>query len=143
MIHVYAGMENIALTGPQKATLVAALAALGPSSDPQPSHLNHRRVRLDGDAVIFEAAFGDDDLTVTSLRQYVANVFGVPVAQVTASTTNQTFASIPSPIVTLTYQAVARLRVALFGGTGATWPESAIEVRAYLAANAAAWGDAP
>jgi hypothetical protein len=141
MIHLYIGLENIALTAPQKQTLIAALAALGPASDPQPSHRNHRRVRLDGDAVIFEAAFGDNDLTVSALRQYVADVFGVPVAQVTSATANQTFASIPSPIVTLTYQAVARLRVALFGGTSATWVQSAVEVRAYLAANAAAWGD--
>jgi hypothetical protein len=143
MIRLYIGLENIALTGSQKQTLIAALAALGPASDPQPSHLNHRRVRLDGDAVIFEAAFGDNDLTVAALRQYVANVFGVPVAQVTSSTANQTFAVLPTPIVTLSYQATQRLRVALFGGTSATWAQSRTEVAAYLAANAATWGDTP
>lgn len=139
--HGYIGLESIALTAPQLATLVAALRALGPASDPSPARLNHSRVRLDGEAVIFECAFADTDLTVATLRGYLANVFGVAVAQITANTTQQTFATLPSPIVTLTYQAAQRMRVALFGGTTATHAESAIEARAYLSANAAAWGD--
>lgn len=138
----YFGIENIALTAPQKATLVQALQALGPLSDPQPAELMHWRVRLDNDAVIFRARFQDGALTVANLRNYLANVFGVPVAQVSAATTQQTFAARPSPIVTLSYQATPRLRVALFGGTTATTAESNSEVLAYLAANAAAWGDA-
>ena len=139
MWHGYIGIESLSLTGPQKATLVAALAALGPAADSSPARLNHRRTRLDGDAAIFEAAFGDTDLTVANLRQYLANVFGVAVAQVTAATTQQTFSVLPTPIVTLTYQATARLRVALFGGTAATRQQSRDECAAYLAANAAAW----
>jgi hypothetical protein len=138
----YLAMENIALTNPQRATLVAALSALGPSSDPQPARLNHRRTRLDNDAVIFETLFQDVDLTTATLRGYLANVFGVPVAQITSNTTQQTFADRQSPIVTLTYQSTQRMRVALFGGTGATWAQSAVEARAYLSANAAAWGEA-
>lgn len=138
----YFGIENIALTAPQKATLVSALRALGPSDDPQPAELMHWRVRLDSDAVIFRARFQDGALTVANLRQFLATTFGVPVAQVSAATTQQTFAVRPSPIVTLSYQATPRLRVALFGGTTATTAESNSEVLAYLAANAAAWGDA-
>lgn len=138
----YFGIENIALTAPQKATLVAALQALGPSDDPQPAELMHSRTRLDSDAVIFRARFQDGALTVANLRQFLATTFSVPVAQVSAATTQQTFAARPSPIVTLSYQATPRLRVALFGGTTATTAESNSEVLAYLAANAAAWGDA-
>jgi len=138
----YFGIENIALTAPQKATLVAALQALGPSDDPQPAELIHSRTRLDNDAVIFRARFQDGALTVANLRQFLAATFGVPVAHVSAATTQQTFAVRPSPIVTLSYQATPRLRVALFGGTTATTAESNSEVLAYLAANAAAWGDA-
>ena len=102
----------------------------------------HWRVRLDNDAVIFRARFQDGALTVANLRQFLATTFGVPVAQVSAATTQQTFAVRPSPIVTMSYQATPRLRVALFGGTTATTAESNSEVLAYLAANAAAWGDA-
>lgn len=140
MAHLYIGLENIALTAPQRQTLAAALGALGPVNDPQPARRNHRRVRSDGAAIIFEAAFADDDLTVAKLRGYLANVFGVPVAQISATTAQQTFGVLPSPVVTLSYQATARLRIALFGGTSATWTQSRVECAAYLAANAAAWG---
>ncbi len=142
MISTYFGIENLALTAPQKQTLVSALQALGPSSDPQPAELMHWRIRLDGDAVIFRARFQDGDLTTLNLRQFLANVFGVAVANVTAGTTSTTFLALPSPIVTMTYLAVARMRFVLFGGLGATVAESNAEVIAYLKANAAAWGDA-
>ena len=141
-ISLYFGIENIALTGPQKATLIAALNALGPSSDPQPAELLHSRIRLDGDAVIYRARFQDNDLTTLNLRQFIANVFSVAVVNITAATTSTTFLTLPSPIVTLTHLAVARLRFVLFGGLGATTAQSNAEVLAYLAANAVAWGDA-
>ncbi len=141
-ISTYIGIENIALTAPQKATLIAALRALGPSSDPQPAELMHSRVRLDGDAVIYRARFQDADLTTLNLRQFIANVFSVAVVNVTAATTSTTFLTLPSPIVTLTHLAVARLRFVLFGGLAATTAQSNAEVVAYLIANAAAWGDA-
>lgn len=137
----YIGIENLTLTGPQKATLVTALQALGPSNDPQPSELMHWRVRLDNNAVIYRARFQDGDLTTTNLRQFIANVFSVAVAQVTAGTGSVTFLALPSPVVTLTYQASARLRFVLFGGLAATVAQSNAEVLAYLAANALAWGD--
>ena len=139
--HGYMGMINLALTAPQRQTLAQALAALGPADDPQPARRNHRRVRPDNDAVIFEAAFDEADLTVAKLRGYLANVFDVPVAQISANTTQQTFSNLQSPIVTLSYQGTQRLRVALFGGTAATWAQSRAEALAYLVANAAAWGE--
>ena len=142
MISTYFGIENLALTAPQKATLVAALQALGPSSDPQPAELMHWRVRLDNDAVIFRARFQDGDLTTANLRQFLANAFSVPVAQISQVTTSTTFLTLPSPIVTMTYQAIQRMRFVLFGGLAATTQQSNAEVLAYLAANAAAWGDA-
>lgn len=142
MVSTYFAIENIALTGPQKGTLVAALQALGPTSDPQPAELMHWRVRLDNDAVIFRARFQDGDLTTGNLRQFLANTFSVPVAQITANVGSTTFLSLPSPVVTMTYQAIQRLRFVLFGGLAATTLQSNAEVVAYLIANAAAWGDA-
>ncbi len=141
-VSLYLGTENIALTGPQKATLATALQGLGPIAHPQPSELMHWRTRLDGDAVIFRALFDDNDLTVANLRQFIANVFGVPVAQVTANAASVTFKTVPSPVLTMTYQAIARMRFVLFGGLAATSQQSNDEVVAYLIANAVAWGDA-
>jgi len=136
------GIENIALTGPQKATLIAALNALGPSSDPHPAELMHSRVRLDNDAVIYRARFTDVDLTTVNLRQFLANVFSLSLASITATTTSTTFLTLPSPIVTMTVSASARMRFVLFGGLAATTLQSNAEVVAYLIANASAWGDA-
>lgn len=142
MISTYFAIENIALTSPQRQTLITALQALGPSSDPQPAELMHRRVRIDGDAVLFRARFQDNDLTTANLRQFLANAFGVAVAQITATNNPQTFAVLPSPVLTMTFAAVQRMRFVLFGGLGATVAQSNAEVLAYLAANAVAWGDA-
>ena len=142
MPQLYFGIENLALTGGQKQQLIAALRALGPVNSSYPVRLNHIRTRLDNDAAIFEAQFGDNDLTSLSIRQYLANVFSVPTAQVTAAITSQTFSVLPTPIVTLTYQSVQRIRFALFGGTNATHAQSRAEVQAYLALNAGAWEEA-
>lgn len=141
MISVYFGIENIALTGPQKATLIAALNALGPSSDPQPAELLHRRTRTDNDAVIYRARFQDNDLTTVNLRQFLANVFSLSLASISAVTTNTTFLTVPSPVITMTVAAVDRMRFVLFGGLAATTAQSNAEVVAYLKANAVAWGD--
>lgn len=141
MISTYFGIENIALTAPQKTTLIAALRNLGPSSHPQPAELMHSRVRLDNDAIIFRALFQDTDLTTLNLRQFLANVFSVPVAQISAGVTSTTFAVLPSPVLTMTFSAVQRVRFVLFGGLSATVQQSNDEVIAYLIANSVAWGD--
>jgi hypothetical protein len=141
-ISLFFGIENTALTAPQKATLIAALNALGPSSDPQPAELLHSRVRLDNDAVIYRARFQDNDLTTTNLRQFLANVFAIPLTSVSAVVTSTTFLTLPSPIITMTVAATQRMRFVLFGGLGATTQQSNAECVAYLIANAVAWGDA-
>lgn len=122
--------------------MIAALRTLGPSADPQPAELMHWRIRLDNDAVIFRARFQDGDLTTANLRQFLANVFSVSAAQITANTSSVTFLSRPSPVVTMTFAAVQRMRFVLFGGLSATVQQSNDEVIAYLISNAAAWGDA-
>ena len=49
-MHTYIGIEDLGLTVPQRQTLIEALKKLGPASHPQPSHLCHHRIRLDGKA---------------------------------------------------------------------------------------------
>jgi len=142
MSRLYVGLENIALTNPQRATLVAALQQLGfNNTDPQPCNRNHRRVRLDNDAVIFEANFTDNDWTIANARQYLADVFGVDVSLITNNNSTQSYGGGTTLIVTLAYQAANRMRFALFGGANATYAQSQTEARGYLATNAAAWGD--
>lgn len=135
----YILVENLGLTAPQKATLIAGLRALGPATHPQPAWLNHARVRLDGDAAIIETDWGANDITAVGLRNRLAALFGVAQTSVTYATANVTLAVRPSPYITFSYQAVAKLRAGVFGGQAASWDESHTEVLAYLAANSAAW----
>jgi hypothetical protein len=139
--HGYFGIEALSMTGAQKTTLLTALRALGParSETDWPPYLMQFRARLDNNAALFEARFNDANLTVAALKQFLADAFGVPVANITNVNTSATFAVRPSPLVTLRYTGTDRLRVVLFAGVGAAWAESREECAAYLAANRAAW----
>lgn len=134
-MHVYFGIESLSLTAPQRQTLVAALRALGKQADPQPCRINHWRPRLDNLAAIFEAEFAASEIAADAFRQYIAAVFGVPVAQVTAATASTQY----GPVVTLRYNSIDRLRAILFGGVGASWETSRQAALAYLAANTVEW----
>lgn len=116
----YLGCENIALTAPQRDTLTDALKLLGPLSDPSPAKRPHWRVRLDSDAVIMEAEMDDANLTAAALRQQLATIFGVSLAQVTSTTSNPAAGT----VLMMSYQAVARVRFVLFGGSSAAYAES-------------------
>jgi hypothetical protein len=139
--HGYFGIEALSMTGAQKTTLLTALRALGPTREETdwPPFLMQFRPRLDNNAAIFEARFNDANLTVAALKQFLADAFAVPVANISNVNTSVTFARLPSPIVTLRSASTDRLRVVLFAGVGATWAESREECAAYLAANRAAW----
>lgn len=133
-MHLYIGVEILSMTALQKQTLVDAFKALGPKSDPQPARLCHWRIRLDGNAAIFEANFGDNEVTIDAVKQYLGTAFAIDPATITHAVTQTVY----GPVVTLT-RTVDRLRLVQFGGVSPTWAESGDACRAYLAANAAAW----
>lgn len=139
MWHGYFGIENLALNDSQRAELVVALRALGPASHPQPACLCHWRTRADGQAAIFEALFNEDSLTVDAFKQRLGAIFGVDPATIDYAAASQTFAVLPTPIVTFSRNATSHLRVALFGGVGAEWMQSGDECRAYLALYQEQW----
>ncbi len=134
-IRVYVGLEQINLTTPQRVALIAALRGLGKQADPQPSHINHWRPRLDGLAVIVEAEFDDSELTLSALKQWMANVFGIAPANIGNANTTNAY----DLLIVLSYQGVDRLRLLLFGGAGAGYAQSHDAVLSYLAANSTAW----
>jgi hypothetical protein len=144
MWHGYFGIENLGLNATQRGTLVDALRALGPASAEglKPSVLNHRRTRLDGEAVIFEALFDENDITVDAFKGRLGSVFGVAPATIDHAVTRVTWHHLESAVVTFSRSGVSYLRVVFFGYKGARWPswkESRLEALAYLAANAVAW----
>lgn len=138
----YFAIEDVNLTASQRQTLIDALRQLGPASHPNPSRLNHWRTRLDGQAAIFEALFNEANLTVTKFKERLANIFGVDPLTVDHTTQQVSYsAGNNTPVVTFSRTGTDYLRMALFGGTGATWDISHDEVMGFLAANRGTWGD--
>ena len=101
--------------------------------------LNHWRTRLDSDAAIFEALFDEDNLTVAWFKARLGAIFGVDPETIDHTTNQVQFVNRNTPIVVFARGGTNYLRMALFGGIGATWEQSRIEVLGYLAANQADW----
>lgn len=140
-IKCYFGIENLNLTNPQRTTIINGLQAIGVNNaDPQPANRNHWRVRSDNNAIIFEALFDEDTLTIAAIKQRLATIFSVTVGTISHSTTQSAYGL----VVTFTHSAQQKIRMVAFGHDGSawgTWADSNASVRAYLLANAAAWGD--
>ena len=134
----YIYIESLSMTSGQRQTLVQALQAWGVRNDStRPNERNHWRVRPDNLAVIFEAVFDDSLMTAVAMRNRLAALFGVAQASVTYATTHPSY----GVVVTYTYNSIARLRLGVFGGVGASYADSRAACQAFLLANAAAWGD--
>jgi len=142
MVHIYFGIENLALNDAQRATLVDALRALGPSSHPSPACLCHWRTRLDSQAAIFESLFDEDTITIDAFKNRLATIFNVDPATIDHAINRITLAVRETAVVTFSRTGTDYLPVAFFGYDGATWPtwqQSHLECLAYRAANAAEW----
>ena len=131
----YIGIENLGLNDSQKAVLVDELQRLGRQDYPNPCLNNHWRIRLDLQAVIFEAFFEEELWTIDQIKQRLATIFNVAVSTITHTVTSTVY----GPVVTFT-RTTPRLRMVVFGGTSATYDESHTAVLDYLSDNVAAWG---
>lgn len=135
-VNLYFYLENVALTAGQRDTLIGQMKTWGKrDQDPNPKNRNHWRVRPDGQAVIFEAWIDESRLTVLSLRGWLADLYGVDIAEISSSTANTAFGQ----VVSITYNTFLRLRVGVFGGVAAAYAASQAAARAYLNANTAVW----
>ena len=133
-MRAYIGIEDIGLTAAQRQMLIDALKVLGPRAHPQPSHLCHWRVRLDGKAAIFEADFGPGEVTIDGIKARLAAIFGIDPATISHTVAQTAY----GPLVTFSRNG-DRLRMVQFGGANPTWEESWKAATAYLAANISAW----
>ncbi len=132
----YFYIENLGLSAQQKQTLVDVLHAWGLRNvDPSPKKRNHWRVRLDNEAVIFEAVFEANNITVLWFRNKLAEIFSVPLANITATTTTTDY----GPLSTFKYNTVNKLRMGIFASLNATWSESHDAVLQFISDNRSAW----
>jgi len=135
MSRQYYGIEDLALTQAQRETLIDALKKVGKPRSLQPAYFNHWRVRNDNKAVIFEGRFDDDEWTVETVTNRLANIFGVNPAIITTNTNQTQY----GPVVTFSAGGTDRIRMIAFGGLLATWEESHDLVLQYLANNIEDW----
>lgn len=142
-VHIYFGIENLAMTNGQRNTLFAELVALGREDlSPHPNRRMQYRARLDNQAGIFEAVFDETQLTIEAVKSRLATIFGVSVASITHTVTTPTLGGVASTVITFTRTGTDYLRMAGFGLSGGVWPsweQSRLAAIAYLAANSAAW----
>jgi hypothetical protein len=132
----YFYIENLGLNAQQKQTLVAALQQWGLRNDaPNPRDRNHWRVRPDGNAVIFEAAFDAEQLTLSSFEARLAALFGVSAGQIGAATSQNQYGE----VAVFSYNNVDRLRLGVFGGRQAGYKESQLSAQQFLIAFASDW----
>lgn len=101
-----------------------------------PAIMNHWRVRLDHEAVIFEALFNEDNLTIDAFRNKLADIFGVDPSTITDTVQQTQY----GPLVTFA-RSGDRLRFLLFGGINATWMDSGDACRQFLSDNKDDWED--
>lgn len=137
----YFGIENINLNSSQRAILITELRDLGPSNHLQPAYFCHWRSRLDNDAAIFEAQFNEDNLTLEKFKQRLGSIFGVDPDTIDHASIQRDYAGYGTPVVMFSRGGIDYLRMALFGGTAATWEESKQEALGYLSTNRGKWGD--
>jgi hypothetical protein len=92
-----------------------AMRCIGKKEHPQPSHVNHSRLSLDGSALLVEAEFAESEITRAAVVATIAAALNVQPSAVEAK---------------ITYTVLA---------DGGTWDESNQAAQAYLAANRAEW----
>ena len=138
-INAYYAIEALpATTENQREILIDLFRDLGilPNS-PQPRDRVHTRRRLDGNALIFEGKFNEDNLSISNVKQLMAAAFGISAATIDNANQQSQYGL----VVTLSRNSTDYIRMAMFGYDGGwpTWNDSRTAAQAYIAANAAAW----
>lgn len=142
MWHGYFVAERLNIGAGNWAQLQALFEDMGTQDSRFPAFNNHKRTRLDGDAVIYESEFDPGEVSGLKFRQLLADEFGVPIGDIGQTITQNDYAGYSTTVWTYDYAAVDRFVVRRFGG-GGTWEESRQECLGYLSANQGEWEPAP
>jgi hypothetical protein len=137
-IHTYIVVERATIGSGNWVALRALFEAMGTHDSAFPAHNNHKRTRLDGEAVIYESAFDPAEVSLAAFKELLADEFGVDVEDIEHNTSAEDYAGYGTTVWEFLYNAVVRFTVRRFGG-GGTWAESRAEVLGYLALNGEAW----
>lgn len=138
-IHTYFSVERQNISVGNWAALQALFEGMGTQGSRFPMYNNHKRTRLDGDAVIYESLFDTSEVSLEAFKQLLADEFGVDVGDIDNTQSSTSYGGGTTVIWQFAYNAIDRFKVGRFGGGGATWQQSRSECLGYLAVNAAQW----
>lgn len=131
-IHCYFVTERGTVSAGNWASLLALFDAMGTQGSPFPMYNNHKRARLDGDAVIYESNFDTTEVSVDAFKQMLADEFGVDIGDIDDIQSQDNYAGIGTVTWAFLYGAIERFVVRRFGGGGAAWEQSRVEAIGYL-----------
>lgn len=137
--HIYFVAERQSISIGNWSALITLFEAMGTNDSPMPAFNNHWRIRLDGDAVIYESKFDTSEVSLEAFKQLLADEFGVDVGDIESVISSADYAEIGTTVWQFKYNSVDRFKVERFGAGGATWQQSGDECRGYLAANRDEW----
>ena len=122
-------------------SLKALFEGMGTDDSPMPAHNNHRRTRLDGNAVIYESRFDSDEVSLGAFKQLLADEFGVDVNDIESTTDIVVYGDYDTAVWQFAYPVGGddRFQVERFGRGGGDWEVSRNECLGYLFDNAAEW----
>lgn len=140
MWHGYVGFQDLNLNAAQRAALWQVFKNLPPALvTGQPQHKNQLRFSLDNRKAICELLFNAGDVTIANIRQKLAHVFEVDVANIAVAQTVIEVGWSHSPVWTFRYGGTSYLRVVVFGGMEADWKQSRDAALDYVRQNRAEW----
>jgi hypothetical protein len=136
--HGYFVVERGSIGSENWTALQALFENMGTHGNKFPAFNNHKRVRLDGDAIIYESAFDPSEVTIEQFKQLLADEFSVPIQDIDSNTSQDDYAGYGTTVWDFLYNAVSRFIVRRFGG-GENWQASRQECIGYLIQNTALW----
>ena len=137
--HGYIGLENLALSGLQRATVVAQLRLLGPALHPLPCKKNHVRISSDNEKVILEAEFPTAWLTVAQIKRWMGDIFDVLPDSIGHTVTQHSWGNQMTLVATFSRGGTDYVRFGVFAGVGATWESSRLAAAGYMSADPDDW----
>lgn len=129
--HGYIVLERVAMAAPDFATLYGYAEVQGQEHAQYPSRLNHWRL-VDANTIIIEAEFGTGEMSVDHCDDWLGAILDVAVGSITHTNSSVTYVTLPTPVTLFSHGGTDYFRLRIFGGSGATWAQSLIEVQGYL-----------
>jgi len=132
--HFYFVFENLALSQDDWDALVERFRQRGSTTSPQPAERNHQRLRLDEQAIIFEALFNENAVNERAVEGILSSITKIPPSRIDFAIEEN-----GDKVITYDIDGVPSLVHTVMANEGATWNESRIAILSYIQTNKAEW----